>query len=109
MEFDDVGERVDLVVLDVSFISLALILPACWKILAPDADVVCLIKPQFELAREDVSKGGIVRDSSLRERAVTKIRDFAEGSLKAEWRGVMDSPITGTDGNHEFLAWLQPT
>ena len=109
MEPDDVGEHVDLVVLDVSFISLALILPACWKILAPGADIVCLIKPQFELAREDVSKGGIVREASLRERAVTKIHDFAEHTLKAQWRGVMDSPITGTDGNHEFLAWLQPT
>ena len=109
MELDDVGELVELVVLDVSFISLTLILPACWKILARDADVVCLIKPQFELEREDVSKGGIVRDASLRERAVAKIREFAEHSLNAKWRGVMDSPITGTDGNHEFLAWLQPT
>lgn len=109
MEPDDVGETVDLVVLDVSFISLTLILPAVWKILKPTADVVCLIKPQFELEREDVSKGGIVREASLHQRAVDKIRNFSEQSLGAQWRDVMDSPITGTDGNHEFLAWLQPT
>ncbi|MGY8688839.1 MAG: SAM-dependent methyltransferase, partial [Verrucomicrobiales bacterium] len=103
------GEMVDLVVLDVSFISLTLILPTSWKILKPTGSVVCLIKPQFELARDDVGKGGIVRDPELRERAVAKIQQFAETSLQAHWRDVIDSPITGTDGNHEYLAWLQPT
>ncbi|MFT4638374.1 MAG: 23S rRNA (cytidine1920-2'-O)/16S rRNA (cytidine1409-2'-O)-methyltransferase [Verrucomicrobiales bacterium] len=106
---EDVGEMVDLVVLDVSFISLTLILPTSWKILKPTGSVVCLIKPQFELARDDVGKGGIVRDPELRERAVAKIQQFAETSLQAHWRDVIDSPITGTDGNHEYLAWLQPT
>lgn len=109
MEAEDVGERVDLVVLDVSFISLTLILPAVWKILKLQADVICLIKPQFELEREQVGKGGIVREAAVRQLAVDKIRSFSEQSLNAQWRGLIDSPITGTDGNHEFLAWLQPT
>ncbi len=109
MTADDVGEPVDLVVLDVSFISLTNILPACWQILRPSADVVCLIKPQFELERDDVGKGGIVREAALRARAVTKIQRFVEDRLNGKWCGVIDSPITGTDGNQEFLAWLQPT
>jgi len=65
-----------------------------------------LIKPQFELEREDIGKGGIVRDSGLHDRAVLKIRDFVSVDLVKEWRGHIDSPITGTDGNREFLAWL---
>ncbi len=107
MEASDVGELVDLVVLDVSFISLTLILPPCWKILAPGANIVCLIKPQFELGREEMRKGGIVRDEALREKAVRKIKDFAIHQLNAEWCDVMTCPITGTDGNQEYLAWLQ--
>ena len=108
MQPEDVGEFVDLVVLDVSFISLTLILPACWKILKPTGNVVCLIKPQFELERDQVGKGGIVREEALRERAVEKIRNFAETTLQARWRRVIDSPISGADGNQEYLAWLQP-
>jgi 23S rRNA (cytidine1920-2'-O)/16S rRNA (cytidine1409-2'-O)-methyltransferase len=102
---DDLGERVSLVVIDVSFISLTRILPAAFGVLEQGGDVVPLIKPQFELERGDVGKGGIVRDPELHERAVEKIRLFA-GGLGREWRGVIDSPITGTDGNREFLAWL---
>ena len=107
MQAEDVGERVDLVVLDVSFISLTLILPPCWTILKERGSVVCLIKPQFELGKEEVSRGGIVRDAHLREKAVEKIKAFAMNELKAEWCGVMTCPITGTDGNQEYLAWLK--
>ncbi|MBB5351159.1 23S rRNA (cytidine1920-2'-O)/16S rRNA (cytidine1409-2'-O)-methyltransferase [Haloferula luteola] len=102
----DLGEKVALVVMDVSFISLTKILPAAFGVLADGGSIVCLIKPQFELEREDIGKGGIVRDPQLHERAVEKIREFVAESGR-EWRGVMDSPITGTDGNREFLAWLQ--
>ena len=109
MAWADVGESVDLVVLDVSFISLTKILPACWQILRPHSDIVCLIKPQFELTPDAVGRGGIVREQHLRQRAVDKIREYAEDALNADWRDVMESPITGTDGNQEFLAWLQPT
>ncbi len=101
----DLGERVSLVVIDVSFISLTKILPAAFGVLEEGGDIVPLIKPQFELEREDIGKGGIVRDPALHQRAVDKIRRFV-GELGRDWRGVIDSPITGTDGNREFLAWL---
>jgi len=103
----DVGEPVSLVVIDVSFISLTLILPPCFDVLEPGGDLICLIKPQFELAREEVGKGGIVRGEGLTEKAVEKIRGFATGQLGKEWCEVIDSPITGTDGNREFLAWIR--
>jgi 23S rRNA (cytidine1920-2'-O)/16S rRNA (cytidine1409-2'-O)-methyltransferase len=103
----DVGEPADIVVIDVSFISLTLILPAAFSVLGPDGDIVCLIKPQFELAREDVGKGGIVRDPALHARAVAKVESFVTSRLNKGWRGVIDSPVTGTDGNREFLAWLR--
>lgn len=102
----DLGEKVSLIVIDVSFISLTKILPAAFSVLAEAGAIVPLIKPQFELDREDIGKGGIVRDAELHERAVEKIRRFVTEELGREWKGVIDSPITGTDGNKEFLAWL---
>lgn len=101
----DLGERVKLVVMDLSFISLIKVLPAVFSVLEEGGMVVPLIKPQFELERDDIGKGGIVRDPALHERAVEKIRRFVEESGR-EWRGVIESPITGTDGNKEFLAWI---
>lgn len=101
----DVGEPVDLAVMDLSFISLTKVLPAVFSILRPGGQVICLIKPQFESERADVGKGGIIRDPELHAAAVEKIRRHAIEQGK-EWRGVVDSPITGTDGNHEFLAWI---
>jgi 23S rRNA (cytidine1920-2'-O)/16S rRNA (cytidine1409-2'-O)-methyltransferase len=102
----DLGEKVALIVIDVSFISLTKILPAAFGVLESGGSIVPLIKPQFELRREDIGKGGIVRESELHERAVAKIRDFVVEDLGREWKDVVDSPITGTDGNREFLAWL---
>ena len=103
---EDIGEKVSLAVMDLSFISLTKVLPAVFPVLDEDGSVVCLIKPQFELRREDISKGGIVRDPELHQRAVEKIRGFVTAELGHQWRGLIPSPITGTDGNHEFLAWL---
>lgn len=103
----DLGETVRLAVMDLSFISLTKVLPAVFSVLDPEGAVVCLIKPQFELRREDIGKGGIVRDPVLHERAVEGIRQFVTGTLARRWRGLIDSPITGTDGNREFLAWLE--
>ena len=103
----DLGEKVALVVIDVSFISLTRILPAAFGVLEEGGAIVPLIKPQFELKREDIGKGGIVRDSALHDRAVEKIRMHVMEDLRREWMGVIDSPITGTDGNREFLAWLK--
>jgi 23S rRNA (cytidine1920-2'-O)/16S rRNA (cytidine1409-2'-O)-methyltransferase len=92
--------------MDLSFISLTKVLPAVFRMLDADGTIVCLIKPQFELERADISKGGIVRDPALHERAVEKIRTFVTGDPGRTWLGLIDSPITGTDGNREFLAWL---
>jgi len=102
----EIGEKVRLIVMDLSFISLTKILPAAFSVLEEGGSVVCLIKPQFELEREDIGKGGIVRDPELHIRAVEKIRKFVTEDLEREWKGLIDSPITGTDGNKEFLAWL---
>lgn len=104
---EDLGETVDLVVIDVSFISLTLILGPVFEVLAPAGDLVCLVKPQFELKREQIGKGGIVRDPSLHAEAVEKVRRFSVDELGKDWRGVVPSPISGTDGNQEFLAWLR--
>jgi 23S rRNA (cytidine1920-2'-O)/16S rRNA (cytidine1409-2'-O)-methyltransferase len=105
---EDIGEKVRLAVIDLSFISLTKVLPAVFSVLDGEGTVVCLIKPQFELQREDISKGGIVRDPALHERAVGKIRRFVTEEHGLEWRGLIPSPITGMDGNQEFLAWIGP-
>jgi 23S rRNA (cytidine1920-2'-O)/16S rRNA (cytidine1409-2'-O)-methyltransferase len=102
----DIGEPVDLAVMDLSFISLTKVLPAVFKVIRNGGSVVCLIKPQFELEREDIGAGGIVRDPALHMRAVEKIRNFVSEIQGIDWKGVMESPITGTDGNREFLAWI---
>ena len=103
----DLPEAVDLVVIDVSFISLTLILGPVFGVLKPEGDVICLIKPQFELKKDQIGKGGIVRDSGLHEEAVEKIRAHVTGTLGKCWQGLVPSPISGTDGNTEFLAWLR--
>ena len=104
---EDVPEPVELAVFDVSFISLLLVLEPVEKVLHPErGSILCLIKPQFELQREDVGRGGIVRDPALHQRAVQKIRTWAEAHPALHWRGVIESPIKGTDGNTEFLAWI---
>ena len=91
--------------MDLSFISLTKVLPAVFGVLAEGGGVLCLIKPQFELERGDIGPGGIVRNPALHERAVAKIRDFVLAAGR-EWRGLIPSPITGMDGNKEFLAWI---
>lgn len=103
----DIGEKVQLIVSDVSFISLTKILPAAYQCLEEGGDLLVLIKPQFELQPEDIGAGGIVRDPLLHQRAVDKIRDFVTRELHREWMGVAPSPITGMEGNKEFLAWLK--
>ncbi len=103
----DVGEDVDLVVIDVSFISLVHILPPCFSVLRAGGNLVALVKPQFELARDQIGKGGVVRDPELHAVAVEKIERFAVTGLGKVWHSVVESPITGTDGNTEFLAWMQ--
>lgn len=107
MKLEDIGEQVDLIVSDVSFISLKKILPAAFPLLKEGGDALVLIKPQFELQPEDIGTGGIVRDPALHQRAVDSIRTFVTEELNRAWMGCEPSPITGTDGNREFLAWLK--
>ncbi len=99
----DFAERFALVVMDVSFISLSKILPALPALLADEAVIITLIKPQFEVGRSEVGRGGIVRDEAAQQRVVAEICACAE-SLNWKVKGVMDSPILGMDGNREFLA-----
>ncbi|MGI8602924.1 MAG: TlyA family RNA methyltransferase [Verrucomicrobiales bacterium] len=104
----DIGEPIDLAVADLSFISLTLVLPAVTSCLKPvTGQVICLIKPQFELNPERVGRGGIVRDAEARNAAVEKIRQWVGAHPRLKWAGLIESPITGTDGNVEFLAWIQ--
>ena len=102
-----VPEEIDIAVMDLSFISLTKILPAVDRVLKPGAVIIPLIKPQFELSREEVSRGGIVRDPELHSKAVGKIKDFVEGELGWSWGELIESPIKGTDGNTEFLVELR--
>jgi len=104
----EVPDEIALCVIDVSFISLTLILPPAFELLSPNGVILCLIKPQFELSPEEVGRGGIVRDPASHLRAVEKIRDFVTQKLGRQWIGVTDSPILGTEGNREFLACLRP-
>ncbi|RYZ66154.1 MAG: TlyA family rRNA (cytidine-2'-O)-methyltransferase, partial [Proteobacteria bacterium] len=104
MKFEDLGQVFDVVVIDVSFISLDKILPTAYLFLNPEGgSLVTLIKPQFEVGPERVGKGGIVTDETARTQAVERIRTFGEG-IGLSFLQLIDSPITGTDGNVEYLA-----
>lgn len=105
MPADRVGERGQLAVIDVSFISLRLVLPALPALLAPGAPVVPLVKPQFEVGRALVGKGGIVRDEAARQQAVEDVKQAAAG-LGFRVVNETTSPITGGKGNVEFLLHL---
>ncbi len=99
---EDVAEPPDLVTLDVSFISVAKVLPAVVPVARPGADLLILVKPQFELERGQIGRGGIVRDPELHRRAVEKIREAA-ASLGLEILGVYPSRLAGAEGNREFF------
>ncbi len=106
LKLEDVGESVDLLTIDVSFISLEKILPAAVAIVSKNGGIVTLIKPQFEAGRDQVGKGGVVRDDAIHQQVVERIRKFAEESLKLRWVGVIESPLKGPAGNKEFLAYI---
>jgi len=99
---EQVPEPVDLIVCDASFISLQTVLPAALALAAPEARLVALIKPQFEVGKEQVGSGGVVRDPALHEAVCARIRAWLEAR---GWTvlGLAESPITGPKGNKEFL------
>ena len=102
---DALGDAVDLVVMDVSFISAALIIPQFGSLLRETGDAVCLIKPQFEVGRAMIGKGGIVKDKNAHRYAIERVLDAGRAAgLKP--LGLIPSPITGGDGNREFLVWF---
>jgi 23S rRNA (cytidine1920-2'-O)/16S rRNA (cytidine1409-2'-O)-methyltransferase len=98
-----IPEPVDLITCDASFISLRLVLPASLALAAPGAALVALIKPQFEVGKDEVGKGGIVRDRRLRAEVCGEINAWL--SAQPGWRvlGIIESPIRGAEGNVEFL------
>lgn len=106
---DDLPAVPDLAAVDVSFISLTKILPAVNRVLSPGGRVVALVKPQFEAGREQVRRGGVVRDPAVRTQVVERIRAFGAEEMGWLCRGVCESPITGPAGNVEFLIlWEKP-
>jgi 23S rRNA (cytidine1920-2'-O)/16S rRNA (cytidine1409-2'-O)-methyltransferase len=103
---EDVGGPVELVVADLSFISLQLVLPALVGVTGEDGDLLVMVKPQFEVGRERLAAGGVVRDPALRAAAVRKIASAAAAS---QWgaAGVTASPLPGPAGNVEYFLWLR--
>jgi 23S rRNA (cytidine1920-2'-O)/16S rRNA (cytidine1409-2'-O)-methyltransferase len=105
MEFEEIGEKVDLCVCDTSFISLKIVMPAALKFLKPGCSVFALIKPQFEAQRHEVQKGGVVKDEIIHERIISDLKVFfSEQRLFS--KNVVLSPITGPKGNREYIIQL---
>jgi 23S rRNA (cytidine1920-2'-O)/16S rRNA (cytidine1409-2'-O)-methyltransferase len=105
LSLQDLGEKADGAVIDVSFISLRLVIPPVSRLLVQKAWIIALIKPQFEVGKGQVGKGGVVRDPSLHRRVILDIRGFCE---ELGWTplGDMESPVLGPKGNREFLLHL---
>ncbi len=101
LQFDQIGELASVITCDVSFISATLLIPALAPLLAQGGDWIALVKPQFEVGRDLVGKGGIVRDPALQQSACVKVASALEGIGFAT--ALMESPILGAEGNREFL------
>lgn len=99
-------EPLELAVMDLSFISVKLVIPAVTPLLLDGSDIICLIKPQFEAGKADVGKKGVVRDAAVHERVLREFMDFVQGS-GCTLMGLDFSPIRGPEGNIEYLAWLK--
>lgn len=99
-----VPEKIDIVVIDVSFISLEKVIPSLTRFLGLGGELVALIKPQFEVGRGQIGKGGIVRDEAARDGAVLRVRKFIQ-EQGLDVKGIIPSPITGQDGNVEYLLY----
>lgn len=104
-----IPEAPDFVVCDASFISLKTVLPAALNLAKPNALLVALIKPQFEVGKDRVGKGGIVRDAALHEEVCADIHNWLTADMKWDVKGIIESPITGAEGNKEFLVCAAKT
>ncbi|MCS6815742.1 MAG: TlyA family RNA methyltransferase [Blastocatellia bacterium] len=104
---EDFPVRFDLITIDVSFISLTKVLPAMVPLLKSSGAILALIKPQFEVGRREVGRGGIVRDPAKHQRVIEAIRRFAEQELALRCLGVIESPLLGSEGNKEFFIYLR--
>lgn len=100
------GEKLDFASVDVSFISLSKVLPPVWPLLKEGAEMVCLIKPQFEAGREEVGKKGVVRDRKVHEEVILRTADSVK-ETGFVIRGLTYSPIRGPEGNIEYLIWIR--
>ncbi len=105
---EDFAEKFDLITIDVSFISVKKILPVLTILLKESGKIISLIKPQFEVRKSEVGKGGIVRETEKHERVISEVNNFAE-SINLRVVNVIDSPILGAEGNKEFLALYEKT
>ena len=105
LKVGDIGEPLDLAVIDASFISLRLLLPPLPAFFRANPLILALIKPQFEVGKGKVGKGGVVRDQLLHQEVIDEISEFAQG-LHLQSQGITDSPILGPKGNREFLILL---
>ena len=106
LEFKDIGEGLDMAVIDVSFISLERVIPKVKEFLKPGGLTLALIKPQFEVMKTEVEKKGIIRDSRKHEKVIDRIRIFSEG-LGFIVKGICESAIRGAKGNREFWIYLE--
>jgi 23S rRNA (cytidine1920-2'-O)/16S rRNA (cytidine1409-2'-O)-methyltransferase len=100
----------DLAVIDCSFISLKKILPSAVELLGPSANIVALVKPQFEAGKAEADRGrGVITDAGVHRRVLREMEEFVAGLGPLRWRQVLESPLLGPAGNREFLAWIEKT
>lgn len=102
---DSLAEKPAFAAIDVSFISLTKVMPAVIHSLAERAQLVTLVKPQFEAGRAQVGKGGVVKDPAVHQAVLARIREFGTEALGLKWQGCRESPLRGPAGNIEFLVW----
>lgn len=105
VKVDDIGEKADFVSIDVSFISLKLVLPVVSELTTEEAEVVALIKPQFEAGKENVGKKGVVKDRKIHLKVVKEIYEFSK-EVGLYFKGLTYSPVKGAEGNIEYLAYM---
>lgn len=108
LQKSQLSEKINLIVVDCSFISLKHILPPAVALLEGGGSIVALIKPQFEAGKEEADKGrGVIRDPNVHQQIIDSLQQFATEELPLNWKGIVESPILGPAGNKEFLVWLE--